>query len=120
MQAYEWPSREATERLNILLGLPATGREQDWEVEFADSNRLDPWLELFRSGALEIEERGALALLILFSLIYPDGEIQPGQVEAVRNTIAADPAVSERMASYWSTTARDRGGMIDRVLGDLP
>jgi hypothetical protein len=108
---YLWPSREAVLQLNRLLDLPATGQEQDWEVELADTRRVDEWLELLRQGALSLDARSALALLILHSL--PTGaDDDPNDplpkittqeahsIESMQAALLADSSVRTRLLSY--------------------
>lgn len=110
MQDYHWPHRDAVTRLNAILRLPATGREQDWEIEMADEARATEWLELFRNGQLGIEERAALALLITHSVYCPNcpEETPEHLVKLTRSALRDDLEVRRRMISYWN-----RGGWIE-------
>ena len=100
---YLWPDPEAVRTLTSVLKLPATGREQDWEIELADAAKLGEMLTLFSSGGLDLECRSALALLILFAIeYYPDVDIPPRQwIGPVREALENDPEVRNRMLSYW-------------------
>jgi len=58
---------DASEKLEKLLRLPATGEEQDWEIELADPNRLDEFIRVFSEGEYNQEERFAFGALIVSS-----------------------------------------------------
>jgi len=101
-QPYLWPAPEAVERLNQLLPLPATGREQDWEVELADAGRIGEWLDLLEEGSLDLDAQSALALLIVCSILYGEERSHATPVlDRARMAIRADPLVHARMHSYW-------------------
>lgn len=101
MSDYLWPHPKGTEVVNRLLSLPVTGREQDWEIELADSTRLDEFLNLFESGRLDLEGRSALALLILFSITYAAEPVGDQLMDRTRHGIRKDNEVLRRMRSYW-------------------
>jgi hypothetical protein len=46
-------------RLTGMLRLPATGAEQDWEIELADPSRVDEFVALFRRAELDSPDRTA-------------------------------------------------------------
>ena len=104
MEEYHGPNGDVITRLNGVLDLPATGEEQDWEIEMADEARASEWLELFRERRFEIEERAALALLITHSIYSPNcpEDTSLDLVEQMRSSLQADPEVRARLVSYWS------------------
>ncbi|MGN6277819.1 MAG: hypothetical protein ACTHJR_11710 [Sphingomonas sp.] len=109
-EGYFWPSAQAVDHLNALLDLPATGREQDWEVELADAARLDEWVELLDGGSLEQSDRSALALLMTCSILYADGVVvRQSTLDRVRSTLHRDPAVLADMKSYWARFLQPTG-----------
>lgn len=57
----------AVEFLNTALLLPATGQEQDWEVELADKTRIAEFLDFHEGNDLSEPCRTALMALILSS-----------------------------------------------------
>src|SRR5436190_24284599 len=98
-EPYHWPDTSAIRTLNTLLKLPATGREQDWEIEMADIGRLPQMLALMNSGTLDLECRSALALLMLHALDVAD--VAPSnEIYAVKAAIDGDPDVRRRILSY--------------------
>ena len=101
---YYWPDTQAVVAINALLSLPATGREQDWELELSDPDRLDEMLDLLDRGDLGLEERSALALLAMFSL-ESAAELNYSRrrylTRRVRQVLLRDRVVHVRMRSYW-------------------
>lgn len=55
------------EYLNDKLHLPATGMEQDWELELSDSNRISEFVAYLEGGNLDGECQEAMVGLILAS-----------------------------------------------------
>jgi len=49
------------------LSLPFTGIEQDWEIEMADSNRINDFLEFYNQNDLPTDKKVAVISLILAS-----------------------------------------------------
>jgi hypothetical protein len=54
--------------LNGLLKLKYKGLEQDWEIEFADPNRVEEFIGIANRGQLSTMERYAVVCLIISSL----------------------------------------------------
>ncbi len=61
-------TNEAIEYLNRELALPSTGREQDWEIELADSNRINEFISFLENKPLSDDKKFALMALIIGSL----------------------------------------------------
>ena len=101
LRGYFWPSPEAVTQLNKLMNLPATGREQDWEVELADPDRLGEFIDLLRSGVLDFEAQSALALLITCTAMYSRDDPPPQTLATINQALECQPQVLERMRSYW-------------------
>ncbi|RWM67491.1 MULTISPECIES: hypothetical protein [Mesorhizobium] len=59
---------DAQRSINVLLSLPATGKEQDWEFELADPNRIGEMLQASATQNLNYDERCALSLLLIASM----------------------------------------------------
>ena len=69
--------RESIEVVSQKLSLSVTGAEQDWDIELANSSRIDKFLAVFRQdSSLTIEQKYALMALILAS--YQDA-LQEGK-----------------------------------------
>lgn len=59
-----YPTKEAMAPLNRALNLPATGREQDWDIEAADPYRAGEFVAYFETHALDRDEKRALMALV--------------------------------------------------------
>ncbi|WP_018431374.1 hypothetical protein [Hoeflea sp. 108] len=94
---------QAQRAINGLLNLPASGREQDWEIELADPDRVEEMLEAAVDSNLDYDERCALALLTIASIeeLFELGEVSPAIVEQARSTIRQYHDVHEAMVFYW-------------------
>ena len=62
------PTAKAEAFLNKVLRLPATGREQDWDIEMADPNRVNEFLRYAETNTLDEDNRLDLMALIFGSL----------------------------------------------------
>ncbi len=60
--------KKETEYLNELLSLPASGKEQDWDLELADKNRILEFIGVYETAGLGKKEKRALWALITASL----------------------------------------------------
>lgn len=58
---------EIIKQLSKSLSLPFTGTEQDWEIEMANSNRINDFLKYYQQNDLSSDEKVALMSLILAS-----------------------------------------------------
>lgn len=59
--------KEDIDYLNKLLNLPASGDEQDWDIELADPARLSEFLATFRAYDLTLSVKKAFLALIIAS-----------------------------------------------------
>lgn len=93
----------AQKTINELLALPATGREQDWEFEFADHRRIGDMLTIASNEDLNLDERCALSLLLLASLEEGSeaGELDADITSATQRFLRENPQVHEAMHFYW-------------------
>lgn len=98
----------AEQEANRLLGLDASGAEQDWEFEFADPAKIDSILKLLETGGIDQSVRSALCLLLLASIDEAlDGEGVSGDRQArVLLRMSDDPVVLEQMKFYWIELGR--------------
>jgi hypothetical protein len=109
-EEYYGPTPAARERLEQLLGLRATGREQDWEIEFADPARIRDMLRILDDTDLDNDERSALSALTLHSLeeaAEAGIKVNLAALE-LRNILSRTPTVRERMRFYWKRMEQDR------------
>ena len=63
----QWPNPTETDELNSLFGFSATGEEQDWEIEFADPNRINEFYSAYINAKLSDSKKMAVMSLVLAS-----------------------------------------------------
>jgi hypothetical protein len=105
---YYGASRDAQIEINHLLGLPAQGGEQDWEIEFADPSKIRSMLDALEQDGLGVDAKSALCLLIISSLEEARslGSDDEGLLQRASRLIKLDPVVLERMTFYWVDLGR--------------
>jgi hypothetical protein len=59
--------KEIIEQLSKELSLPYTGIEQNWDIEMANSNRINDFLEYYQQNNLSVDKKVAVMSLILAS-----------------------------------------------------
>ena len=102
--------QSAIEYLNRLLHLPATGKEQDWDIELADATRLDDFLNVLDHQHLSDDQKQALMALIIASY---DDFLGLGQsaFDPYRERIALhlqkNPLLYEDLLNYWALWGDD-------------
>jgi len=102
--------KEAIESLNEKLSLPATGIEQDWEVELADSNRVHEFISYYKKHPLTSDEKKALMSLILASYddFLNEKDSNTGQFwNDIRQAIESDYDLLTELLDYWSLPDED-------------
>lgn len=96
-------TQAAQQTINGLLGLPASGREQDWEMELADPTRIHEMLEVASRDTLSFDEKCAACLLLIASLEKANeaGELEQAVIQETQRLLAANPPVQEAMDFFW-------------------
>ncbi len=100
---------EAQNHINQLLRLPATGSEQEWEIELADPLRVEEMIDtLARSVHLSLDCQCALALLIISSMEVADelDQLKPSCVAKMARMLPTQPIIASRMYFYWVALGR--------------
>jgi len=97
--------KEIIENLSRELLLPYTGIEQDWDIEMADSNRIDEFIAFYKRGDLSDELKLATMSLILTS--YEDylGINELGNNrhwEEIKSQLKAEKILFKDLIRYWS------------------
>jgi hypothetical protein len=111
------PTVRAVANINRLLGLVATGREQDWEFEFADPKRIQEVLDLLLGGQLDDERQSAAALLMLAS-IDEAGFMEPISRMHAAEWFLLNDKIRRQMQFYWIHLKRaEHVDLIKWVLG---
>lgn len=95
---------QAIRTINDLLGLPASGQEQDWEIELADPARIDEMLDLQSLHELDYDAKCALSLLLIGSieLAFENGALEEHQVRRASEFFRENPPILEAMCCYWN------------------
>lgn len=112
MSTYYFLDSEAVRRVNAMFGLPASGNEQDWEVEMACAERRGEFFGVLASGSLarDPETEAAVAALFIGSADDALGlELFSTEEDAAaRAFFQGRPELREKMARLWF----QRGGPI--------
>lgn len=100
-----YPTKEAITSLNRVLSLPATGREQDWDVELADPARASEFITYLENQSLNGDEKRALMALILGSLddLAHEEGIAPELWHRVRHLLQADRGLYIDIVERWKS-----------------
>lgn len=99
------PKKETIAALSKKLSLPYTGTEQDWDIEMADSNRINEFIDFYHQYGLAFEERGALMSLIIASY---DDFLNENNIEVdfrwdiIKAMLAKDRIQFLELINYWS------------------
>jgi len=94
----------AIEKLNMLLDLPYMDWMQDWDIQLADSNRIQEFCDTYERENLDSNEKQALMALIIAS--YNNYLEERGNEVFLWNKIAAllrkDFDLHKSTMLYWS------------------
>lgn len=97
--------KETIERLNEKLILPYTGVEQDWDLEMANPERINDFLNYYQSHNLITDEKIAVMSLILASyddfLNETDLEIDD-RWSTIKKVLDTDKIIFTDLLNYWS------------------
>ena len=97
--------KETIEQLSNDLLLPFTGLEQDWDIEMANSNRLDDFLRFYQENNLSRDKKTALMSLIVAS--YEDF-LNENNIEIdkrwndIRFILESERMIFLDLINYWS------------------
>ena len=101
---YRFPTKEAICSLNSKLSLPATGLEQDWEIELADRTRVSEFLALLDNKNLDDDEKFALMALTIASFDEAlNAEInRHSDSEKIKKILCENRDHFQWLIEYWS------------------
>lgn len=97
--------KEIIEPLSKELLLPYTGIEQDWDIEMADSNRIDEFIKFYKDRSLCDNQKVALMSLILSSY---DDFLNNNNLEVdkrwneIKSIIKSERLIFVDLVEYWS------------------
>ncbi len=97
------PKSSSTDRLTKLLALPATGQEQDWEIELANGQRIAEFLAAYEEMTLSADDKLALMALILASVDqYIESESRaPAEWHTIADLLLEERELHRETVSYW-------------------
>ena len=107
-----YPTKEAMATLNQALRLPATGREQDWDIELADPDRVDEFAAYLENHTSSEGEKHALMALILGSLedLSNREEVSTELCDRIKRLLRADPGLYADLVKQWGPKNDDPDG----------
>ncbi|MDX2109152.1 MAG: hypothetical protein SFY80_02815 [Verrucomicrobiota bacterium] len=97
--------QKSIERLNSLLKLPATGFEQDWDIELSDHRRIDEFVDVYSNyHDLSSSDKRALMALIISSCedAINDNLLCDDLWKKVGNILTQDRELHLDLIDYWS------------------
>lgn len=104
------PKADAELIINELFNLPASGKEQDWEIELADPERIDEMLDVLELNEMNFDCKSALCLLIVSSIEEANeaGMLNDLHVQRVSKIFSMNYDLREMMWFYWIHLGRAR------------
>jgi len=97
---------KSIELLNRLLKLPASGFEQDWEIELSNSKRIDEFVELYQKCSdLSEADRKALMALIISSCddALNNGSFDEVLWQKIVLIITDEKELHRDLVTYWTS-----------------
>ncbi len=97
--------QEIALQLNSLLQLPASGQEQDWEIELADCTRLLEFIAFHNTADLNAMQRYGVGLLILASYddyLKENADEDHAIWSAIESIIAKENEQYTGILRYWA------------------
>jgi hypothetical protein len=93
-------------KLTQRLSLPASGTEQDWDIELADKTRLGAFLAAYEDPSTSADDKFALMALLLASVDQHlgDNATLPGEWDRVVKLLAEQPDLHREQIEYWART----------------
>ncbi len=118
----QFPSADAIAFLNRALDLPASGNEQDWEVELADKSRIAEFLDFYETNELAPEQRFALMSLVLASLddLATASQLDESLWQRTALLITRDRKLFDHLVEYWANVhCADDGFAISHLVRSI-
>jgi hypothetical protein len=125
----KWPSHKALIDLSIKLGLDIHGDEpewelQEWEWDFADSDRIEEFIEIYNLGICTDDQKVALMSLIVES--YNDYIFKYGNHSEIWKTISKELLKNHETHQYtineWliSDAQSEVGNLVRELFKEYP
>ena len=96
--------KEIIEQLSKELSLPFTGTEQDWDIEMANSNRVDEFIKFYKERYLCDDKKVATMSLILASY---DDLLNESNLEIdarwgeIKLILESEKVIFTNLMNYW-------------------
>ena len=115
-QPYYGPTRDARAAINQLLGLPADAKPDQWEAQLSDRGKLEAILDALADHSLDVEQRSAIALLLLDTLDRTalHDRATTETLTRIRWLLRRDEQVHARMRYWWAHM--DGGALVMEAL----
>ena len=97
--------KEIIEQLSKELLLPYTGIEQDWDIEMADSRRLDEFIKFYMESNLCDDQKVAVMSLILSSyddLLNENNLEIDDRWNKIKSILKSERIIFVTLMNYWS------------------
>lgn len=97
--------KEIIEQLSKELLLPYTGVEQDWDIEMADSNRINDFLEFYQQNDLSVDKKMAVMSLLLASYedFFNENDLKiDDRWRDVSSILETEKVIFVDLINYWS------------------
>ena len=100
----EDPADHTLEELGLILGIPDLFAIQDWELEFADPQRVAEFCDAYETGAFSTDDKAAIMQLIVASYDrHLSGTNPQDDLEArIYNFLKQDFSLHQHTIEYWS------------------
>lgn len=97
--------KEIIEQLSKELLLPFTGIEQDWDIEMANSNRIDEFIKFYKESSLCDDKKVAVMSLILSSyddLLNENNLEIDDRWNEIKSILESERVIFIDLINYWS------------------
>lgn len=96
-------TEDTFKRLGLLLNIPDIGGE-DWDLIFADPNRVVEFCDIYERGLLNANEKAALMELIVASYDrqLSEGDLEDNLESRIFMMLKQDFELHKRTIEYWS------------------
>jgi len=97
--------KEIIEQLSKELSLPYTGIEQDWDIEMANSKRINDFLKFYQQNDLSDDRKTAVMSLILASyddFLNESNLEDDDRWDEIKSILESERVILADLINYWS------------------
>ncbi len=112
-------TKDSIDFLNSKLRLPATGDEQDWDIELADKNRIEEFVDYLTTESLTDEQKFALMALIIASyevLLVSINKLYTPLWHRIAITLVSEKQLYQPIIDYWTEDKTTDGFLITSIM----